>query len=482
MKLAPVILAGGGGTRLWPLSREHYPKQFINLFNDRSMLQNTLSRLQGLEQQMQVEPPLVVCNEVHRFLVADQCEDIGQPPQNIVLESKGRNTAPALTIAALALMQDGNDPIMLMMPADHMIKDIQQFQQAIYVASRFVEQDYLFTFGIAPAYPDTGYGYIHYDQPTESDAGFTINPVLGFKEKPDESTAQSYIDAGDYLWNSGIFMMKASVWLQHMEHYNPDIVKACRQAFTGGEQDGQFYRLEALSFAECRSDSIDIGVMEKLLADNSSHVLTIPIDIGWSDMGAWSSIWQHGQLDENGNCLDTDVLAMDTRNTLVKTRNRLIAAIGCDNLVIVDTDDVTLVASKDKTQDVKQVVEQLKLEERNECLEHVKVHRPWGTYQSVDNGESFQVKRIVVKPGKKLSLQMHHKRAEHWVVVKGTATVTRGEDVFELRENESTFIPLGVKHRLENATTEPLEIIEVQSGTYLGEDDIVRFDDDFGRS
>lgn len=482
MMLSPVILAGGGGTRLWPLSREHYPKQFINLFNDRSMLQNTLSRLQGLEQQMQVEPPLVVCNEVHRFLVADQCEDIGQPPQNIVLESKGRNTAPALTIAALALMQDGNDPIMLMMPADHMIKDIQQFQQAIYVASRFVEQDYLFTFGIAPAYPDTGYGYIHYDQPTESDAGFTINPVLGFKEKPDESTAQSYIDAGDYLWNSGIFMMKASVWLQHMEHYNPDIVKACRQAFTGGEQDGQFYRLEALSFAECRSDSIDIGVMEKLLADNSSHVLTIPIDIGWSDMGAWSSIWQHGQLDENGNCLDTDVLAMDTRNTLVKTRNRLIAAIGCDNLVIVDTDDVTLVASKDKTQDVKQVVEQLKLEERNECLEHVKVHRPWGTYQSVDNGESFQVKRIVVKPGKKLSLQMHHKRAEHWVVVKGTATVTRGEDVFELRENESTFIPLGVKHRLENATTEPLEIIEVQSGTYLGEDDIVRFDDDFGRS
>ena len=482
MILSPVILAGGGGTRLWPLSREHYPKQFINLFNDRSMLQNTLTRLQGLEQVMDVEAPLVVCNEVHRFLVADQCEQIGQALKNIILESKGRNTAPALTVAALAFTAEGKDPMLLMMPADHMIKDVKQFQDAIRVASPFVEQDYLFTFGIEPAYPDTGYGYIQYDTPKETVAGFTINPVQGFRDKPDEATAQSYIAAGHYLWNSGIFMMKASVWLRHMEHYNPDIVKACRQAYEQGQQDGQFYRLEADSFAHCRSDSIDIGVMEKLLADNSTHVLTIPIDIGWSDMGAWSSIWQHGELDENGNCLDEQVLAMDTSNTLIKTRNRLVAAIGIDNLVIVDTDDVTLVASKDKTQDVKQIVEQLKLDQRNECLEHVKVHRPWGTYQSVDSGESFQVKRIVVKLGKKLSLRMHHKRAEHWVVVKGVATVTCGDDVFELKENQSTFIPLGVKHRLENATTEPLEIIEVQSGSYLGEDDIVRFDDDFGRN
>lgn len=482
MNLCPVILAGGGGTRLWPLSREHYPKQFINLFNNRSMLQNTLTRLQGLEQDIQVEPPLVVCNEVHRFLVADQCEEIEQPLKNIVLESQGRNTAPALTIAALSLVADGGDAMMLMMPADHMIKDVAQFQRAVRIASHFVADDYLFTFGISPAYPDTGYGYIHYADAMETDGDFSINPVLGFKEKPDEKTAQAYIDAGHYLWNSGIFMMKASVWLQHMEHYNPDIVKSCQQAFEQGKQDSQFLRLDADSFANCRSDSIDIGVMEKLLADNSKQVLTIPIDIGWSDMGAWSSIWQHGQLDENGNCLDEDVLVLDTSNTLIKTRNRLVAAIGCDNLVIVDTDDVTLVANKDKTQDVKKVVEQLKQQGRNECLEHVKVHRPWGTYQSVDAGDTFQVKRLVVKPGKKLSLQLHHKRAEHWVVVKGTATVTRGDEVFELKENESTFIPLEVKHRLENATSEPLEIIEVQSGSYLGEDDIERFDDDFGRS
>ncbi len=482
MILSPVILAGGGGTRLWPLSREHYPKQFINLLNDKSMLQNTLTRLQGLENDIELDATLVVCNEAHRFLVADQCEAIGQSLKNIILESKGRNTAPALTIAALELMRDDADPVMLMMPADHMIKDVAQFQQAILIAARFVEQDYLFTFGISPAYPDTGYGYIHFDNEMETESGFTINPVLGFKEKPDEATAKKYIDAGNFLWNSGIFMMKTSIWMKYMEHYNPDIVKSCRAAYEEGEQDNQFYRLHAETFADCRSDSIDIGVMEKLLADESRQVLTIPIDIGWSDMGAWSSIWQHGDLDEKGNCLDDDVLAMDTSNTLIKTEGRLVAAIGCDNLVIVDTADVTLVANKDKTQDVKTIVEQLKLEERAECLEHVKVYRPWGSYQSVDNGDNFQVKRIIVKPGKKLSLQMHHQRAEHWVVVRGTATVTRDDEVFELNENESTFIPLGVKHRLENATNEPLEIIEVQSGSYLGEDDIVRFDDDFGRS
>ncbi len=482
MNLCPVILAGGGGTRLWPLSREHFPKQFINLFNSHSMLQNTLTRVQGLEEGLTVAPPLIVCNEVHRFLVADQCEDIGQAVTNIVLESKGKNTAPALTVAAQLLLADDNDAMMLMMPADHMIKDVSQFLQAITIASKYVEQDYLFTFGIEPAYPDTGYGYIHYADAMQTEGSLTINPVLGFKEKPDEATASAYIEAGHYLWNSGIFMMKASVWLQHMEHYNPDIVKSCRQAVEQSQQDSQFLRLEPESFANCRSDSIDIGVMEKLLADNSSQVLTIPIDIGWSDMGAWSSIWQHGKQDVNGNCIDGDALLLDTSNTLIKTRNRLVATIGCEDLVIVDTDDVTLVASKDKTQDVKKVVENLKQQGREECLEHVKVHRPWGTYQSVDQGDTFQVKRIVVKPGKKLSLQLHHKRAEHWVVVKGTATVTRGDDVFELQENESTFIPLEVKHRLENATDEPLEIIEVQSGTYLGEDDIERFDDDFGRS
>ena len=482
MKLAPVILAGGGGTRLWPLSREHYPKQFIRLFNEDSMLQNTLGRLSGLVDSIQVIPPIIVCNEVHRFLVNDQCEEINQVVSNIILEYKGKNTAPALTITALDLIEQQDDAVMIMMPADHMIQDVKQFQLAVKIAYQYAMNDYLFTFGISPDSPDTGYGYIHFGETIAEIDELSVNTVVNFKEKPNEQTAQSYIDSGDYLWNSGIFMMKASIWLKEMEKYNPDILSSCRDAYEKGEQDNQFFRLDPDNFSECRSESIDIGVMEKLLADHSSQVLTIPIDIGWSDMGAWSSIWQQGKLDENNNYLDDNSLAIDTNNSLIKSGGRLVAAIGCDNMVIVDTTDVTLVVNKDKTQDVKKAVQYLKQNQRDEVLEHVEVHRPWGTYQSVDQGDNFQVKRIVVKPGKKLSLQMHHKRAEHWVVVKGIATVTKGEEVFELKENESTFIPLGVKHRLENTTKEPLEIIEVQSGTYLGEDDIVRFDDDFGRS
>lgn len=478
MKLSPVILAGGGGTRLWPLSREHYPKQFLKLFGDNTLLQNTLLRLDGLQSSINVAAPLIICNEAHRFLVAEQSAQIEKNIAKIILEPMGRNTAPALTVAAL----EQQDAIILMMPADHLITNTALFHDAINAGLEMAQQDYLVTFGIKPDAPETGYGYIHMGTELQSHNGQAIHALNGFAEKPKLEIAEQYLNSGDYLWNSGLFMMKASVWLEKIQELQTDIYMASKESYEKGQEDGLFYRLDESAFAKCPDDSIDYAVMEKLAENNDEHLAVIPIDVGWSDVGAWSSVWDIKEKDKNNNHIEGDVIAEDTKNCLIRSKHGLVVTIGCEDLVIVDTDDAIMIANKNQTQDVKKVVQQLKSKDRNEALNHRKVYRPWGSYDSIDMGERFQAKRLIVNPGKKLSLQSHAKRAEHWVVVKGVATVTKGNDVFELNENESTYIPIGTKHRLENKGTEQLEIIEVQSGSYLGEDDIVRYDDDFGRS
>ena len=477
MNLNPVILAGGGGTRLWPLSREYYPKQFLKLFGNNTLLQNTLLRLDGLKSSINVSEPTIICNEAHRFLVAEQSAKISKNINSIILEPKGRNTAPALTIAAL----NQPDSIILMMPADHLINQLELFHDAINASIQIAEQGKLVTFGIKPDAAETGYGYIHMGDELEIINKQAIHALCGFTEKPELSVAEQYLDSGEYLWNSGLFMMKASIWLDKIKEFQAMMFDTCVKAYENGEQDGLFYRLDEESFLSCPSDSIDYAVMEKLAESNNDQLSVIPIDVGWSDVGAWSSVWEVQDKDENNNHIEGDVIVSDTSNCLIRSERGLIVTIGCEDMVIVDTDDAIMIADKNKTQDVKKIVEQLKSEKRSESLMHRKVYRPWGSYDSIDMGETFQAKRLIVNPGKKLSLQSHAKRTEHWVVVKGEATVTKGEDVFVLHENESTFIPLGTRHRLENATDEPLEIIEVQSGSYLGEDDIVRYDDDFGR-
>lgn len=482
MKLCPVILAGGGGTRLWPLSREHYPKQFLQLFDENTLLQNTLSRLDGMTVGEGIFEPGIICNEAHRFLVAEQCAQSMQDVDNIILEPKGRNTAPALTIAALSVCQKYDDAVLIMMPADHVITDIALFHKAIQAAYEMAEQDYLVTFGIKPSKAETGYGYIHMGKQIQSFEELSVQSLKGFTEKPDLSTAEHYLAGGDYLWNSGIFMMKASVWLEKIQLFQPEIYSACETAYSKGGVDGLFYRLDESSFLSSPSDSIDYAVMEKLAATKDEKLAVIPIDVGWSDVGVWSSVWELNNKDSDANYIEGDVITDNTSNCFIKSERGLIVTIGCDDMIIVDSDDAIMIAGKNSAQDVKKVVEILKKENRSESLMHRKVYRPWGSYDSVDSGMNFQVKRLTVNPGMKLSLQLHHKRAEHWVVVKGVATVTRGDEVFQLKENESTFIPVGIKHRLENATDKVLEIIEVQSGSYLGEDDIVRFDDDFGRN
>jgi mannose-1-phosphate guanylyltransferase/mannose-6-phosphate isomerase len=479
MSLCPVILAGGGGTRLWPLSRAHYPKQFLRLFGNNSMLQETLLRLDGIDPGIPQLDPVLVCNEVHRFLVADQAKEINKPLRSIILEPEGRNTAPALTVVAQSLMQQAEDAVMVMMPADHIIVDIPRFQQAIQAGYQMAEQGFLITFGIKPQHAETGYGYIQCGEPINEQSG--ISKIEGFKEKPDARLAQEYLDSGSYLWNSGIFMMKASVWCREIKRFQPDIYSACQAAYEKGQVDNEFYRLDKDSFLSCASDSIDYAVMEKLTNEQDVLSAVVSLDAGWSDIGAWSAVWELGEQDKDGNVIAGDVIQEGTSNSLLKSEHRLVAALGCDNLVVVETADVVLVASKDRAQEVKAIISQLEAEQREERLTHRRVFRPWGSYETVDSGEKFQVKRITVNPGKKLSLQLHHQRAEHWVVVKGTATVTKGEEVFQLKENESTYIPVEVKHRLENAADQALEIIEVQSGSYLGEDDIERFEDDYGR-
>ena len=481
MTLCPVILAGGGGTRLWPLSREYYPKQFLPLFSQYSLLQETLHRLDGLRTDLTLLNPVVACNEEHRFLVAEQAAAAGVTLQTILLEPEGRNTAPALTVSAMYLLAQNLDPVLVMMPADHQINDVKKLEDAIKQGYPLAQQGLLITFGIRPRSAETGYGYIQYGDPLAQAAGAGCYRITSFTEKPGRVLAEQYLSSGNYLWNSGIFMMKASVWCEVMKRLQPGIYAPCHRAFTEGARDLQFYRLHKENFLNCRSDSIDYAVMEKLAGEKNASIAVIAMDPGWSDVGAWSAAWALGRQDRDKNVTTGDVILYDSTDNLVRSEHRLVAAVGCHNLVIVETADSVLVADMNKAQDIKKITEKLKSDERPERLTHRRVYRPWGSYETVDEGENFQVKRLIINPGKKLSLQSHNKRAEHWVVVKGTARVTRGDEIFSLQMNESTYIPVGTKHRLENATSDPLEIIEVQSGSYLGEDDIVRYADDFGR-
>jgi mannose-1-phosphate guanylyltransferase/mannose-1-phosphate guanylyltransferase/mannose-6-phosphate isomerase len=464
--MIPVVLSGGSGTRLWPLSRSQYPKQFLPLVSENTMLQETLVRLSGLHD---LASPIVVCNENHRFMVAEQLREIDIKPSAIILESIGRNTAPAVALAALAAKSP--DDILLILPADHVIKNVAEFQKAVLIAENLAKQNFLVTFGIVPTHAETGYGYIKSTQTTGE-----AFPVDCFVEKPDLETATEYVKSGDYFWNSGMFAFKAGVYLQELEKFNPEMLVVCKAAFENAKADFDFVRLSAEIFAKCPSDSIDYAVMEK-----TERAMVVPLDANWNDVGSWSALWEVGEKDELGNIIRGDVLTVDCENSYIHSENKLIAAIGVENLVIIETDDAVMISPKNRVQDVKLIVDKLKSANRPEADLHQKVYRPWGNYDSVDNGERHKTKRIVVKPGAKLSLQMHHHRAEHWVVVKGTALVTKGDEQILLTENQSTFIPLGVAHRLENPGVIPLEIVEVQSGSYLGEDDIVRFSDNYGR-
>ena len=465
-QLQPVLLSGGSGTRLWPLSREAYPKQFLPLAGDDTMVQATWRRVEALADLA----PIVVANEEHRFLVAEQLRQVGAPVPAILLEPVGRNTAPAIAAAALQAMAGGADPLLLVLPSDHVVRDVAGFQRAVREASSAAEAGALVTFGVVPDAPETGFGYI------QAEAGDGLRQVLRFVEKPDAATARSYLDAGGYYWNSGMFLFRASRYLEELARFRPDIVDAMRAAHAAARHDGDFVRLDKDAFSACPSDSIDYAVMEK-----TADAMVLPVDIGWNDVGSWSALWDVAERDADGNAHHGDVIAVDSRNSYAYAQ-RLVALVGLDDIVVVETDDAVLVARKDKVQEVKQVVARLKQEQRSQAVLHREVHRPWGSYDSVDNGGRHQVKRIKVKPGAALSLQMHHHRAEHWIVVSGTAKVTRGDETLLLSENESTYIPLGVKHRLENPGKVPLELIEVQSGSYLGEDDIVRFEDVYGRS
>ncbi|MCC7207359.1 MAG: mannose-1-phosphate guanylyltransferase/mannose-6-phosphate isomerase [Anaerolineae bacterium] len=476
--ILPVILAGGGGTRLWPLSRGHYPKQFLALGGNDSLLQQTLTRLDGAPA-LNASPPIVVCNEEHRFLVAEQARLSGVALASIMLEPTGRNTAPALSAAAAMAMQGGADPLLLMMPSDHLIADRAAFQAAVEAAARLAAQGQVLTFGIVPTRAETGYGYIELGAALAGEQHPPTHLVKAFKEKPDADTALRYIDGGGYLWNAGIFMVRASVWLAMAERLCPAIAAAAKRATAAGRQDGDFFRLDADAFAASPSDSIDYAVMEPLSVEGGVRV--VALDAGWADVGSWSNLWEVSAHDTHGNVTRGDVCAIDSQDNLVFAEHRLVATLGCADLVVVETADAVLVADKRKTQDVKHVVEWLTRQNREERLTHRRVYRPWGSYEGIDVGTRFQVKHIVVNPGASLSLQMHHHRAEHWIVVSGTARVTKGEEVFLLAENESTYIPLGVKHRLENPGVIPLDLIEVQSGSYLGEDDIVRFEDRYNR-
>ncbi|MFT4198044.1 MAG: mannose-1-phosphate guanylyltransferase/mannose-6-phosphate isomerase [Pseudoxanthomonas sp.] len=465
-ELQPVLLSGGSGTRLWPLSREAYPKQFLPLGGTDTMLQATWRRVAPLTTL----PPLVVANNEHRFLVAEQLREIGAPKGDILLEPVGRNTAPAIAAAALKARESGGDPLLLVLPSDHVIANAEGFRDAVEAAVAAAEAGALVTFGVVPTQPETGFGYI------QAGPGEGVRPVLRFVEKPDAATAQAYLAQGGYYWNSGMFLFRASRYLAELEKFQPQMLEAVRQALARAKRDGDFVRLDAAAFEACPSDSIDYAVMEK-----TADARVLPLDVGWSDVGSWSALWEVTDKDANGNACQGDVITVDTRNSYVYAEG-LVALVGLDDVVVVETDDSLLVARKDRVQEVKKVVAQLKQEQRSQAVLHRKVYRPWGAYDSIDMGQRFQVKRITVNPGAALSLQMHHHRAEHWIVVSGTAKVTRGEDTLLLSENQSTYIPLGVTHRLENPGKVPLELIEVQSGSYLGEDDIVRFEDVYGRS
>lgn len=477
----PVILSGGVGTRLWPYSREAYPKQFLSLTGGKTLLQETLHRIDGLHvgsAHLRLLAPMVVCNEAHRFLVAEQLRQLDLEGSQIILEPIGRNTAPALTLAAYLAVEQQQDPVLVVMPSDHMIQDSMRFRQLVIQAVELAQQGAIVTFGIVPAKPETAFGYIRKGKVIEGDAAL----IDAFVEKPDVETAQSYLDSGDYFWNSGIFILRASIWLREINQYRPDIAEICSESVEKGKNDGDFFRIAKAVFKNCPSDSIDYAVMEKVARHTDDiQAVILPLDAGWSDLGSWPALRDVQEQDTDGNIVLGDVFAKDSSNSVLYSQNRFLAAIGVTDLIVIETTDAVLVAHKDSAQDIKIITEHLKNAQRYEHIFHAKVHRPWGDYESIDKGSRYQVKRLTVKPGASLSLQMHHHRAEHWVVVSGTARVTRGDEIFLLTENQSTYIPLGVRHRLENPGTITLEMIEVQSGSYLGEDDIVRYEDRYDR-
>lgn len=482
--ILPIIIAGGSGTRLWPLSRQCFPKQFLTLDGDDSMLQTTLQRLAGIAHQ----PPMILCHEEHRFAVAEQLRAKQLPHRGIMLEPVSRNTAPAIALAAFDAIKNGHDPVLLVLAADHVIRDEASFCQTVESANAFAHAGKLVTFGIVPTSPQTGYGYIKrghaFAQATDLEAspptGFIIDK---FVEKPDVDTAQAYLESGAYYWNSGIFMFKASVYLAELHRHRPDIYTACEQALAAPLMDLDFTRIDKHAFIDCPAESIDYAVMEPLCnsASPDDKAIVIPMDCGWSDVGTWSALWEVSSKDSQGNAMRGDVITHRTTNSYIYAQDKLVTILGLDNIVVVETKDAILIAKQSEVQHVKAIIEQLDAEQRPELKQHKQVYRPWGQYDELDNGERFLVKRISVNPGERLSLQMHHHRAEHWIVVSGIAKVTKGDEELMLHENQSTYIPVGIVHALENPGKQPLELIEIQSGNYLGEDDIVRFNDKYGR-
>lgn len=471
MSIHPVVLSGGSGTRLWPLSREALPKQFLKFHGDHSLLQATILRTIGLAGAC---APTILANNEHRFLIAQQLQEIGVVARDIILEPVGRNTAPALAIAALSIVAEDPEGLMLALPSDHLIADGIAFRDEVLAAVPAAQAGHLVTFGVRPRWAETGYGYIACGSALPGDAA--CSAVARFVEKPDVARAERFLAEGSYFWNSGMFLFPASVFLSEIERLQPAMFAACRQALSESQRDLDFTRLSQPSLESCPSISVDYAVLE-----HTALAAVRPVDYDWSDLGSWKALWDIGVKDADGNVTQGATVLEDVRNSYLYSESRLVTAIGLDGIVVVETADAILVSSRESVQDVRKIVDKLKREKRTEGVIHCRVHRPWGTYESVDEGDRFQVKRITVNPGAKLSLQMHHHRAEHWIVVRGTARVTRGEEVVMLGENESTFIPLGVKHRLENPGRIPLELIEVQSGPYLGEDDIVRFEDTYNR-
>ncbi|MDH0746228.1 mannose-1-phosphate guanylyltransferase/mannose-6-phosphate isomerase [Pseudomonas sp. GD03842] len=469
--MIPVILSGGSGSRLWPLSRKQFPKQFLALTGEHTLFQQTLERLQFEGMQH----PIVVCNKDHRFIVGEQLDGLGLDTQGIIMEPFGRNTAPAVAITAMMLANEGRDELMLVLPADHVIDDQKALQRALALATVAAERGEMVLFGVPATRPETGYGYIKSTNDALLPEG--VSRVAQFVEKPDEKRAQEFVEAGGYFWNSGMFLFRASRYLEELKKHDPDIYDNCLLTLERSKHDGDSIELDQASFACCPDNSIDYAVMEK-----TQRACVVPLEAGWSDVGCWASLWEVHDKDEHGNVTKGDVVIQDSRNCMVQGNGKLVTVIGLDNIVVVETKDAMMIAHKDKVQGVKQLVNTLNEQGRNETQSHLEVYRPWGSYDSVDMGGRFQVKRISVKPGASLSLQMHHHRAEHWIVVSGTAQVTCDENVFLLTENQSTYIPIASVHRLRNPGKIPLEIIEVQSGSYLGEDDIERFEDVYGRS
>lgn len=470
MKIIPVILSGGYGTRLWPLSSKQYPKQYLPLVSDNTMLQETILRLRGLDN---LAKPIIICNEEHRFIVAEQCQQINIKNPTILLEPIGRNTAPAIAAAAIQAQKISEDSMLLVLSADHIIKDVNEFHKTIDIAFKQAQKGKLVTFGIVPAEANTGYGYIKYAINETGDA----YQVEEFVEKPNIKTAKSYLEQGSYLWNSGMFMFQANILIDELSEYSPNIVISAIDAVRKSKQDLDFIRLDEKSFKSSPSDSIDCALMEK-----SNNVMVVPLNAQWSDVGSWSALYDIGEQDNNGNVIKGNVINKDTKNTYINANDHMVVTLGIENLIVVDAPDVTFIATQDKAHEVKAILGSLQPDISDKVKSHIKVYRPWGWYESIDCGNNFQVKRLHVNSGEKLSLQMHHKRSEHWVVVSGEATVTNGNQKFTLTQGQSTYIPIKTVHCLDNQTNEVLEVIEVQSGKYLGEDDIVRFSDVYNRA